>query len=334
MLLLVGCSGSSVVKRQHDGKQQNDETQQTTAENASDESQGEDADLKDGTASGASRAPKFKKVSVPVALNSPQDRADYVAKRYWTHFNFSDTTLISRPEITEQALADYIDVLHQVSPATARESISALMRGAEADKAMFEYFCSLTERYLYDPNSPLRDEELFIPVLEYIVASPNVESIMKVRPQELLTMALKNRPGFRATDFGYVAIDGRVGRMSTILSDYTLLFFNNPGCHACGEIMQQINESKVLDMMLTRGQLTILALYPDNDMKEWRKYATQIPSRWINAYDRSQRISEMELYDLKAIPTLYLLDSDKNVLLKDATFDAVERYLGPKASPR
>lgn len=33
------------------------------------------------------------------------------------------------------------------------------------------------------------------------------------------------------------------------------------------------------------------------------------------------------LYDLKAIPTLYLLDKDKKVLLKDATVAQIDQYL-------
>lgn len=34
-----------------------------------------------------------------------------------------------------------------------------------------------------------------------------------------------------------------------------------------------------------------------------------------------------EIYDLKAIPTLYLLNKEKKVLLKDATFQQIENYL-------
>jgi hypothetical protein len=36
---------------------------------------------------------------------------------------------------------------------------------------------------------------------------------------------------------------------------------------------------------------------------------------------------DRELYDLKAMPTLYLLDKDKKVLLKDAPVEQVEQYL-------
>ena len=47
----------------------------------------------------------------------------------------------------------------------------------------------------------------------------------------------------------------------------------------------------------------------------------------LNVHDASQAISRQRLYDLKAIPCLYLLDADKRVLLKDATVEQVELYL-------
>ena len=44
------------------------------------------------------------------------------------------------------------------------------------------------------------------------------------------------------------------------------------------------------------------------------------PRRSPDVYKRqTQQLREKELYDLKAIPALYLLDRDKRVLVKDGT---------------
>ena len=48
---------------------------------------------------------------------------------------------------------------------------------------------------------------------------------------------------------------------------------------------------------------------------------------WINSYESTVSLKNVEIYDLKAIPTLYLLDKDKKVVLKDVTFNQVENYL-------
>ena len=66
---------------------------------------------------------------------------------------------------------------------------------------------------------------------------------------------------------------------------------------------------------------------PDEELDEWKKHLSEFPNEWINGYDKKFTIKEEQVYDLKAIPTLYLLDKDKTVLLKDATAPAIEAYL-------
>ena len=52
-----------------------------------------------------------------------------------------------------------------------------------------------------------------------------------------------------------------------------------------------------------------------------------MPKDWINSYDKSVSLKNDEIYDLKAIPTLYLLNKEKKVLLKDATVAQIDQYL-------
>ena len=73
--------------------------------------------------------------------------------------------------------------------------------------------------------------------------------------------------------------------------------------------------------------MKVLAVYPDADLKEWRRWLPENPSWWISAYDRGEKIRNGELYDLKAIPTIYLLDHDKRVILKDPTPEVLEEVL-------
>lgn len=57
------------------------------------------------------RAAAFRLPDVPAALTEPAERADYLALHYWDRFDFADTTLVRRPEITEQAFADFVCIL-------------------------------------------------------------------------------------------------------------------------------------------------------------------------------------------------------------------------------
>lgn len=267
----------------------------------------------------------FRMADVPAVITEPSERADYLVKHYWDHFDFSDTAYIHLPEVTEQAFADYLEIMPIASYPAVSASIKDMLRKAETDTAVYQYFTSLYEKYLYDANSPFRNDEYYIPALEYIISSP--ASKEKVRPTYLLELAKRNRPGQKATNFTYTLPDGKQSDLNSIQSDYIVLLFHNPGCNTCEEMIAQLKSSMTIDHLIKTNRLKILAVYPDDDLEDWKNDFAIIPKEWINAYDKSTRVIDKELYDLKAIPTVYLLDKDKKVILKDTTFEQLENYL-------
>ena len=167
---------------------------------------------------------------------------------------------------------------------------------------------------------------MYIPVLEAMLQTAALDDTEKIRPQMRLDWALKNRIGSKATNFQYTGITGQTGMLYHIKADYVLLFFNNPECSSCIEHVQSIRNSAIINRLLLEKRLQILSVYPDREVEnEWKKNHAIYPAEWIIGYDPSFTIGEK--YDLKASPTLYLLDKDKMVLLKDASFFQLENYL-------
>ena len=76
----------------------------------------------------------------------------------------------------------------------------------------------------------------------------------------------------------------------------------------------------------SRTMLTILTIYIDDNLDEWHSHLAELPTNWTHAYDKDNKISKNRLYDIKAIPTLYLLDKDKKVLQKDTSPNALESF--------
>lgn len=271
---------------------------------------------------------EFTLPDIPYALTSYEDRAAYLVAHFWDNYDFSDTTQISKPEVTEQAFVDFLDVLNHVPTEKGNEAMKVLMDSASVNNGMFFHFMKLSEKYLYDPNSPFRNEELYIPVLNAVVASSQLDETEKVRPRFQLKTVLKNRPGSIATDFIYTLATGRNQKMSSIKADYTILFFNNPDCHDCQRVKEYIKNSSIfirLTKVNSTPSLKILAVYPDADIPLWKR--GDYPAFMINSYDAGQVITNQELYDLKAIPTFYLLDKDKRVIMKDAPIEHIEAWL-------
>ena len=293
-----------------------------------------------GKISGTKAKKEFTLPDIPQGLTTSEDRAEYLVSHYWDNFDFTDTVLISKPEITEQAFVDFIDLLHSVSYDKATKAFSRTLDAAmNADSRMFAHFAGMSEKYLYDPNSPLRNEEYYIPVLQYIVSSPKIDEINKIRPRYQLELAMKNRPGMISTDFTYTLRNGKTRKMSGIAAEYTILYFNNPDCHDCKRVKAYMASSFVINELLGdkslphyKRKLAILSIYPDADLPIWLQ--ADYPKSWINGYDAKQVITKEPLYDLKAIPTIYLLDKDKRVILKDVSAEVVEAWLREHAEDK
>ncbi len=263
-------------------------------------------------------APRVFLPAIAPSRLTDEERLEWSRWHYWDKFDFTDTLFIAQADTAMlfQAYANYISLL-SIQPNDGAP-IDSLMRRASASRRMLDYFAWMGEQVLHDPNSPLRNDELYIPVLQSILKSPYYDEYERIAPAYDLKIALLNRIGRPANDFRYTLASGKSGRLYDLKAEYVLLFINNPGCPGCREIREAIIASPMLTEMIERGRLQVLALYPDEDLTEWREHRSQIPSTWINAYDAGCKIRDNDLYNLTAIPALYLLDRDKRVLVKDS----------------
>ncbi|MGL5563763.1 MAG: DUF5106 domain-containing protein [Tannerellaceae bacterium] len=262
---------------------------------------------------------------VPSILKEDSLIQKHIATQFWKKFPFNDTTIVNSN--FEEALSIYLNLLPQVSISTIDKAQQNLMNLAKEDSASYKKVFDRIEHYLYDPNSPYRSEELFKPILENALASNIYSADEKIRIRYLLDDIHKNEVGTKAADFTYKTIDKKISSLYKVKSDFTVLFFNNPDCHTCAEIKKELSQNPLIKAAIEKNKLKILALYPDEDLETWKQHVADYPKTWINAYDPKLDIKNKELYNLRAIPCLYLLSTDKTVLLKDCTLHQLLYYL-------
>lgn len=263
-------------------------------------------------------APGTRCLDINIGITQIRNYDDYrtVVDGYWDGFDFEAGDAVIAYDTVNicQALADYVCI---IDPMEADSLMRALMHRAEASRPVLDFFATIGRMVLYDPNSPLRNDEYYIPMLEVLVESPLLDEYDRIAPAYDLEMARLNRVGSVANDFCYTLADGSMHHMYDIEADYLLLMLNNPGCPMCRDITEDITNSPMLNELMELDRLAILAIYPDADIEAWRDYQDEMPAGWISGYDHNQTISQKRLYKLNAIPALYLLDADKRVLIKD-----------------
>lgn len=271
----------------------------------------------------------FTLPAIPDTLQTVESRSSYLVAHYWDRFSFADSLqFMNQPEMVEQALVDYVDLFRLVPAAEAENSLSALMDQASVTLNGFLFFYNTLEKYLYDATSPMRNEALFIPVLQKMMASNKLSDDDKLRPAMLLKSVSKNKVGSMAADFSYTKPDGSQHRLSELQTPLILLLFFDPECDDCHQVIMRLEKTDVLNQLTADRQLTVLAVYPGENKRLWQTMAQHMLPTWEIGMDESQTIYDKELYDILGFPSMYLLDQHKTVILKDASLTALEEYFG------
>lgn len=271
----------------------------------------------------------FTLPAIPDTLQTVESRSSYLVAHYWDRFSFADSLqFMNQPEMVEQALVDYVDLFRLVPATEAENSLSALMDQASVTLNGFLFFYNTLEKYLYDATSPMRNEALFIPVLQKMMASNKLSDDDKLRPAMLLKSVSKNKVGSMAADFSYTKPDGSQHQLSEVQTPLTLLLFFDPECDDCHQVIMRLEKTDVLNQLTADRQLTVLAVYPGENKRLWQTMAQHMLPTWEIGMDESQTIYNKELYDILGFPSMYLLDQHKTVILKDASLTALEEYFG------
>lgn len=292
----------------------------------------------------------FPTVQIPSVYSSDANAAaEYAVDHYWDGFmNGEGATTpkavlgVNDPEV-EQALANYIALLSELKAKASPDDLGPLRM---AQKGVRRFFSKLEARqfadtssktylrmtemvshYLYDPNSPMRDEDLYLPFVEAAAESPCTRDEMRNAYRYEAKQCRTNTFGTRVPDFNYSDINGHKGSLYGVDAEYTMLFFSNPGCESCKQIIDDVMGRNYVESMISGHRLAVVNIYIDEEVAKWRDYSHNYPSCWINGYDYTFSLRDSGKYDIRAIPSLYLLDSQKRVLMKDALTENVLKFL-------
>lgn len=253
---------------------------------------------------------------VPSALTAPEERTAYILERFWDGMDFRDTLRSHKHDFMEQNLVNFLSLFPHARQESLSSPIGKLLKHAVADSVAFNLVCDLAERYLNDPNSPMRNEGYYIMFLEEMLRLPALAEHHRIRFTHQLTTAKKNRPGMVAADFAYILREGGRRTLHSTRARRLLLLFYDPECEHCTDILRQMYENELIGNLIAAQKLSVLAIYAEGNRDVWDATKSSMPQEWSVGMD-DDGILEHELYSLPAMPVAYLLDENKKVLLKD-----------------
>ena len=239
----------------------------------------------------------------------------------WNGYDFADSTEANRDK-GEQLFSNFICALQYADSLSASIAVSSFYGRAYACESSREWCNAIVDHYLVNPDSPFRNDVVYAHFLSAFISHCDDDAQLS-RARYMLDLVSRNQPGAKAADFSFVDRNGTTGNLYSLESDFILLIFNDPACDRCQEVMPAL----LADPLLASEGLLVLSVYPYDDAALWRECATPMPGNWLDVHDAGSEIIDGRLYHLPAMPSLYLLDSEKNVLLKDAPLQFVRDVL-------
>lgn len=279
----------------------------------------------------------FPQVEIPSMYTDQTERIGYVVGHFWD--KFTDTSRVYAcdsltvngvsAEAVESQMGMFATLLDQVPLPVATGAVSHLFDRIDAfarkypDTNVFKEMCRLTNRYLYDPNSPVRNEDYYLPFVEKMATSDLIGEEYHPRYAWEAETCRLNRVGTPAADFSFIDTRGHLRTLYGIKADYVVLIFANPGCKACQDITAAIKASPEISALVQSGRVKVVDVYIDQEIDDWKAHIADYPADWINGYDHNYAIRTDLIYNVRAIPSIYLLDKEKSVLMKDAPQEKV-----------
>lgn len=239
-------------------------------------------------------------------------------ENFWNEIIVENNPRLNDKEYLTQLFYEYADLLNATPDSKMKKTaVDSLFRLIENNQPLLFLFEDISNRILYGIDSPFYNEESFIPFLQHFSKSDLIGEAFKERYAFRLEIANKNRPGKKIPDFKFISRDGGKNSINKIhVNNRLLLIFYDPDCENCKKTMNKLAEDDNLNLMIQNGDMTVVAIYSGEDRELWEKSNHELPLTWIVGYEPGE-IEEKDLFFFRSYPSIYLLDKNKRVLLKD-----------------
>lgn len=224
---------------------------------------------------------------------------------------------------SERIFRNLANRMHEMSEERRQSTADSIMGAASATPESLYATLETAERFFGNIDSPLHDDALLIPFLKAAIRLSPDGDPRKQRAELILEMAEKNRPGIKAANFSFETRDGVSTSLHALPSDrMTMLIFYDPDCHVCHDTFEQIKATEF------SVPLNIVAIDAEGDRMLWDASRSSLPEEWTIGF-ATDPVQDDDIYILQTSPTMYLLDRDKTVILKDTDLWRIKSELDP-----
>lgn len=257
----------------------------------------------------------FEYPSPPDTLMALQPRCDYITNRFWDRCNF-DIAFIN-PNKLNRAFGDWVTIMQYADADTVHSAIDKLLSRFSKKGPETLQLATLAENWLYSDTCSLFSEEMYLPFARAAAEHKKISKADRARFKLHRDIIETSGIGATVPALKFTRPDGTTGSLDEVTGSSIVLFINDPDCDDCNMARVRLSADYNANELISRGELSIVSIYPDEPNDKWRDVATRMPDTWTVG-----AMPDADIYfDLRISPTIIFLNSAHKVLVKNLSID-------------
>lgn len=245
-----------------------------------------------------------------VSVLAPAQSLDDI-RSLWSGTDFSDTPAL------ERRFADFAGLLtFTPDSASVSRAYDVLFAAIGSDRTALGAVAAVADKYLYTRESPVLNEEFYIPFLRRYMSSGLISEADSLRADALLADLLLNRVSTPIADIPLTLLSsGESASLRSLVNPegQTMVIFYDIQCRHCADALAGLSASARLNSAIASGRLRVIAVYAGEPSPAWSAYAAALNPAWLSAAAPDAD----SFFAFPWFPSLYILDIEKNILSKN-----------------
>lgn len=271
----------------------------------------------------------YQEPKLPVLPVKQLSAKDSLYLQTYAREHFFDNTFLSdeRMVYTSTFPARFDRFLKSLSPLPKQELIKLVdkaVKQSEGTNELRKYMVGkFAQQFEFTPSAEW-DEVYHHIVKKYVEGEAtawDASTLQKVK--EVNEIKTRLAIGTSFPNLPLTNLSGTEYLLGSVKSDYTVLFFYDPGCSHCRETTPKLT---ALAQQFA-DKMKVYAVSLDAEEKPWKNFIEEFKTEnFINVCDTTRKI---EFYKLGVFnyPTLYLLDREKKIVARWLTVEQLPSYL-------
>lgn len=206
--------------------------------------------------------------AVPGTLQTPRERADYIAAHFYDGIDWNDPSMASA-DATMQDWANYLSIMPHATPDSAVAAIKRFMTSIPPQQA--DNFNSLAEGYLFAVDSEMYNETLYLAALDGLASNPRLAPDVAAAYRSRYDYLARYAPGCTVDSLTVSSLDGKsqfdisevAGR-----ADEVMLLFYDPDCDDCHEAINALTNGLDWIARQSSGRLLVVIAQITDEVDE------------------------------------------------------------------